>query len=124
VLHTHRIEGVCTIRKKISQGNSNETFACQSLLKSCFDLRSLRHDKLQCHMFWEGESLLHIGWADTVKVARVRAPATGGTGEGRRSLDIVASFQIDCLIAVSLLPALQALLLRVPLSDHGIKPAQ
>lgn len=75
-------------------------------------------------MFWEGESLLHIGWADTVKVARVRAPATGGTGEGRRSLDIVASFQIDCLIAVSLLPALQALLLRVPLSDHGIKPAQ
>ena len=70
----------------------------------CQSLCSLRHDKLQCHMFWEGESLLHIGWGDTVKVARVRSPAPGASGEARRSLDIVASFQIECLIAVSLLP--------------------
>ena len=70
----------------------------------CQSLCSLRHDKLQCHMFWEGESLLHMGWGDTVKVARVRAPAPGASGEARRSLDIVASFQIDCLIAVRLLP--------------------
>ena len=62
---------------------------------------SLRLEKLQCHLFWEGESLLHIGWADSVKVARMHAAAGGGaSGEGRRSLDIVASFQIDCLIAV------------------------
>ena len=64
---------------------------------------SLQHDKLHCHMFWEGEQLLHMGWADTVKVARVRAPAASSSpGEARRSLDIVASFQIGgCLIAVS-----------------------
>ena len=62
---------------------------------------SLQREKLQCHLFWEGESLLHIGWADSVKVARVHAAAPGGaSGEGRRSLDIVASFQIDCLVAV------------------------
>ena len=68
-----------------------------ALCRSC----SLRREKLQCHLFWEGESLLHIGWADSVKVARVHAAAPGGaSGEGRRSLDIVASFQIDCLIAV------------------------
>ena len=60
-------------------------------------------------MFWEGESLLHIGWADTVKVARVRPAAPGASGEARRSLDMVASFQIECLIAVSSLSALQAL---------------
>ncbi len=53
-------------------------------------------------MFWEGESLLHIGWADCVKVARVR-PATAGSGaqtDSKRSLQIVASFQMDYLIAV------------------------
>ena len=61
---------------------------------------SLRLEKLQCHLFWEGESLLHIGWADTVKVARVHAAASAASGEGGRSLDIIASFQMDCLIAV------------------------
>ena len=68
---------------------------------------SLQHDKLQCHMFWEGEQLLHMGWADTVKVARVHAlAASSASGEARRSLDIVASFQIEgCLIAVSPLTA-------------------
>lgn len=63
---------------------------------------SLRLDKLQCHVFWEGETLLHIGWADCVKVARVR-PATAGSGaqtDSKRSLQIVASFQMDYLIAV------------------------
>ena len=57
-------------------------------------------------MFWEGEQLLHMGWADTVKVARVHAPAaSSASGEARRSLDIVASFQIEgCLIAVSFAP--------------------
>lgn len=70
---------------------------------------SLRQEKLQCHMFWEGESLLHMGWVDTVKVARVHAASSSraSAGEGRRSLDIVASFQLDCHIAVSTLPALR-----------------
>lgn len=57
-------------------------------------------------MFWEGESLLHIGWADSVKVARVR-PATAGSGaqtDAKRSLQIVASFQMDYLIAVRIIP--------------------
>ena len=64
--------------------------------------RSLRHDKLQCHMFWEGDSLLHIGWADCVKVARVRpaAASSGAQTDSKRSLQIVASFQMDYLIAV------------------------
>ena len=73
-------------------------------------------------MFWEGESLLHIGWADTVKVARVRAPAPGASGEARRSLDIVASFQIECLIAVSLLPPFRGLLPHVCLTKVGLLP--
>ncbi|BDA42740.1 Vacuolar protein sorting-associated protein 41 homolog [Coccomyxa sp. Obi] len=62
---------------------------------------SLRHDKLQCHMFWEGDSLLHIGWADCVKVARMR-PVTaslGGQTDSKHSVQIVASFQMDYLIA-------------------------
>ena len=80
----------------------------------CVDERSLRHDKAPCRLFWEGDRLLHLGWADCVKVARVR-PATSvtassagatsssssaATPEPRRSLEIVASFQTDYLVAV------------------------
>lgn len=63
---------------------------------------SLRHDKLQCRLFWEGDTLLHMGWADCVKVARVRpVPASPLAGaEAKRSLEIVASFQTDYLVAV------------------------
>ena len=86
-------------------------------------LCSLRLEKLQCHLFWEGESLLHIGWADSVKVARVRAAAAGAASvEGRRSLDIVASFQIDCLVAVHASPLLehsQSLVCAVFMCQHA-----
>lgn len=58
-------------------------------------------------MFWEGESLLHIGWADTVKIARVRPPTADPT-DSKRSLQIVASFQMDYLIAVSVSGKTQA----------------
>lgn len=65
-------------------------------------MRSLRHEKLPCRLFWEGDALLHVGWADCVKVARVRPPPASplAGADAKRSLEIVASFQTDYLVAV------------------------
>jgi hypothetical protein len=43
-----------------------------------------------------------MAWADTVKVARVRPAMTADPAESKRSLQIVASLQMDYLIAVSI----------------------
>ena len=99
-----RMLGRCTGYKRLVTGLSGARAGVlflrhpEQYCRAC----SLRHDKLQCRLFWEGDSLLHMGWANCVKVARVRpAPASPLAGaEAKRSLEIVASFQTDYLVAV------------------------
>ncbi|KAK9800354.1 hypothetical protein WJX73_009236 [Symbiochloris irregularis] len=50
----------------------------------------------RCHLFWEGESTLYMGWADLIKVAQVQL-AQGA--DGGKSLEVRASLHLDCIIS-------------------------
>lgn len=54
--------------------------------------------RLRCHLFWEGDSTLFMGWADVIKIAKVRSTATSST-DGAKSVDVVASLRMDCIVS-------------------------
>jgi hypothetical protein len=56
-----------------------------------------------CRLFWQGEERLYVAWGDAVRVGAVAAAPRGGGaggGEPRRALEVVATLQMDCLVAV------------------------
>ncbi|TFK43987.1 vacuolar assembling protein VPS41 [Crucibulum laeve] len=67
---------------------------------------SPRADLFKCTLHWQDDSTLLIGWADHIKVARVRArprnPATATSATANLPpllVEITAVFQLDCMIA-------------------------
>ncbi|CDO75230.1 hypothetical protein BN946_scf184895.g10 [Trametes cinnabarina] len=63
---------------------------------------SPRADLFKCTLHWQDESTLLIGWADQIKVARIRArPRKTATASSLPPLlvEITAVFQLDCMIA-------------------------
>lgn len=63
---------------------------------------SPRADLFKCTLHWQDESTLLIGWADQIKVARVRTrPRKSASASHLPPLlvEITAVFQLDCMIA-------------------------
>ncbi|KAI9069075.1 vacuolar protein sorting-associated protein 41 [Trametes sanguinea] len=63
---------------------------------------SPRADLFKCTLHWQDESTLLIGWADQIKVARIRArPRKSSSASNLPPLlvEITAVFQLDCMIA-------------------------
>ncbi|KAI0685116.1 vacuolar assembling protein VPS41 [Cerioporus squamosus] len=62
---------------------------------------SPRADLFKCNLHWQDESTLLIGWADQIKVARVRARARKSSASNLPPLlvEITAVFQLDCMIS-------------------------
>ncbi|KAI8982914.1 vacuolar protein sorting-associated protein 41 [Trametes punicea] len=63
---------------------------------------SPRADLFRCTLHWQDESTLLIGWADQIKVARIRARPRKSSSASNLSpllVEITAVFQLDCMIA-------------------------
>eukprot|EP01113_Clastostelium_recurvatum_P018176 TRINITY_DN2143_c0_g1_i1.p1 TRINITY_DN2143_c0_g1~~TRINITY_DN2143_c0_g1_i1.p1 ORF type:complete len:931 (-),score=291.81 TRINITY_DN2143_c0_g1_i1:56-2848(-) len=67
---------------------------------------SPRADMYRCHLCWESDSTLLIGWADSVKIGQVKernltelGPAAAAHGLPTRYVEIVALFQTDYIVA-------------------------
>ncbi|KAF9535140.1 vacuolar assembling protein VPS41 [Crepidotus variabilis] len=64
---------------------------------------SPRAEVFKCNLHWQDDSTLIIGWADLIKVARIRARArTNDSGSGNLSplmVEITAVFKLDCMVA-------------------------
>lgn len=62
---------------------------------------SPRADLFKCNLHWQDESTLLIGWADQIKVARVRARPRKSSASNLSPLlvEITAVFQLDCMIS-------------------------
>ncbi|KAH9928463.1 vacuolar protein sorting-associated protein 41, partial [Epithele typhae] len=63
---------------------------------------SPRGDLFKCTLHWQDESTLLIGWADQIKVARVRARPRKSTSAPNLPpllVEITAVFQLDCMIS-------------------------
>ena len=62
---------------------------------------SPRADLFKCNLHWQDESTLLIGWADQIKVARVRARPRKSSASNLPPLlvEITAVFQLDCMIS-------------------------
>ncbi|TBU65241.1 vacuolar assembling protein VPS41 [Dichomitus squalens] len=62
---------------------------------------SPRADLFKCTLHWQDENTLLIGWADHIKVARVRARPRKSSGSNLPPLlvEITAVFQLDCMIS-------------------------
>ena len=63
-----------------------------------------RADLFKCNMHWQDDSTLLIGWADQIKVARIRArPRTTASSASANIppllVEITAVFQLDCMVA-------------------------
>ena len=63
-----------------------------------------RADLFKCNMHWQDDSTLLIGWADQIKVARIRArPRTTTSSASANTppllVEITAVFQLDCMVA-------------------------
>ncbi|KAI1791727.1 vacuolar assembling protein VPS41 [Ganoderma leucocontextum] len=62
---------------------------------------SPRADLFKCTLHWQDENTLLIGWADQIKVARVRARPRKSAASNLPALlvEITAVFQLDCMIS-------------------------
>ncbi|KAI0351535.1 vacuolar protein sorting-associated protein 41 [Trametes cingulata] len=62
---------------------------------------SPRADLFKCTLHWQDESTLLIGWADQIKVARIRARPrkTASASSSPLLVEITAVFQLDCMIS-------------------------
>jgi hypothetical protein len=65
---------------------------------------SPRPDLFKCTLHWQDDSTLLIAWADTIKVARMRARPRTSTSSSSANLppfmvEITAVFELDCMIA-------------------------
>lgn len=64
---------------------------------------SPRAEVFKCNLHWQDDSTLIIGWADLIKVARIRARARNSdSGSGSLPplmVEITAVFKLDCMIA-------------------------
>ncbi|KAF8237909.1 vacuolar assembling protein VPS41 [Tricholoma matsutake] len=63
-----------------------------------------RADLFNCHLHWQDDSTLLIGWADQIKVARIRARPRTANNAATANLppllvEITAVFQLDCMIS-------------------------
>jgi hypothetical protein len=60
-----------------------------------------RADLFRCTLHWQDDATLLIGWADHIKVARVRARprGTGTQSAPPLAVEVTAVFQLDCMIA-------------------------
>ena len=63
-----------------------------------------RADLFKCNMHWQDDSTLLIGWADRIKVARIRARPRTTTSSASANVppllvEITAVFQLDCMVA-------------------------
>lgn len=65
---------------------------------------SPRADLFKCTLHWQDDTTLLIGWADCVKIARIRerpstATASGSSNQPPFIVEITAAFQLDCMIS-------------------------
>ncbi|KAH9848839.1 vacuolar protein sorting-associated protein 41 [Lenzites betulinus] len=63
---------------------------------------SPRADLFKCTLHWQDSSTLLIGWADQIKVARIRTrprKTTSASGAPPLLVEITAVFQLDCMIS-------------------------
>jgi vacuolar protein sorting-associated protein 41 len=60
---------------------------------------SPRADLFKCSLLWQDDATLLIGWADHIKVARVRSRAKPAPNLPPLVVEITAVFQMDCMIA-------------------------
>jgi vacuolar protein sorting-associated protein 41 len=63
-----------------------------------------RADLFKCNLHWQDDSTLLIGWADHIKVARIRARPRSATNAASANLppllvEITAIFQLDCMVS-------------------------
>lgn len=65
---------------------------------------SPRADLFKCTLHWQDDTTLLIGWADYIKIARIRerpstATASGSSNQPPFIVEITAAFQLDCMIS-------------------------
>ncbi|CAA7259453.1 unnamed protein product [Cyclocybe aegerita] len=65
---------------------------------------SPRADLFKCTLHWQDDSTLLIGWADMIKVARIRArprtnPSAGASNLPPFLVEVTAVFKLDCMVA-------------------------
>lgn len=61
---------------------------------------SPRADLFRCTLRWQDDVTLLIGWADYIKVARVRRRGEGATTNSSAvTIEVLAVLQVDCMIA-------------------------
>ncbi|CAE6469171.1 unnamed protein product [Rhizoctonia solani] len=61
---------------------------------------SPRADLFRCTLRWQDDVTLLIGWADYIKVARVRQRGEGATTNSSTiTIEVLAVLQVDCMIA-------------------------
>ncbi|KAF8309561.1 vacuolar protein sorting-associated protein 41 [Clavulina sp. PMI_390] len=61
---------------------------------------SPRAEMFRCTLQWRDDTTLLIAWADYIKLVRVRArPPTAGSASIPFQVEIVAVFQVDCMVA-------------------------
>jgi hypothetical protein len=63
-----------------------------------------RADLFKCNLYWQDDSTLLIGWADHIKVARIRARPRVATNAASANLppllvEITAVFHLDCMVS-------------------------
>jgi len=94
---------------------------------------SPRADLFKCNLHWQDESTLLIGWADLIRVARIRPrPRTNdapSTNYPPVLVETTASFKLDCMIAGLAphpIPAVSSLIDELPdsLKPEPGKPQQ
>ncbi|CUA69567.1 Vacuolar protein sorting-associated protein 41 homolog [Solanum lycopersicum] [Rhizoctonia solani] len=61
---------------------------------------SPRADLFRCTLRWQDDVTLLVGWADYIKVARVRQRGEGATTNSSNiTIEVLAVLQVDCMIA-------------------------
>lgn len=61
---------------------------------------SPRAEMFRCTLQWRDDSTLMIAWADYINLARIRPrPPTAGTASIPYFVEILAVFQVDCMVA-------------------------
>ncbi|KAG2069002.1 vacuolar protein sorting-associated protein 41 [Suillus decipiens] len=64
---------------------------------------SPRADLFKCTLHWQDDTTLLIGWADCIKIARIRerltTTASSSSNQPPLIVEITAAFQLDCMIS-------------------------
>eukprot|EP01119_Soliformovum_irregulare_P019120 TRINITY_DN5998_c0_g1_i1.p1 TRINITY_DN5998_c0_g1~~TRINITY_DN5998_c0_g1_i1.p1 ORF type:complete len:882 (+),score=254.78 TRINITY_DN5998_c0_g1_i1:60-2705(+) len=60
---------------------------------------SPRPDLYRCHLCWENENTLLIGWADSIKIGQIKERGETASGHPDRYVEIIALFQTDYFIS-------------------------